>query len=211
MEKKVIYLTQQECAAAKAAPQNFLEGCEVLVIDKDCAIDDVAPVIDIAKNNTKIFTFAVVVNPNDADKFSKYVDNVAIADSEESIKHLVCAINNTLTIAGHVSICVGDYKAVFSMTGFAAASVGIAEGARGAVEAAKIALQKMNAKNSKFLIMLVETKDGNSFKLGDLSEMNNMLKEHFADSNPDIVWGTTSDNTLDEHFRVTVIASTSLV
>ena len=153
----------------------------------------------------------LIVIPND--RLSETCDSTVTADgafkmADNILRMGVQSIAELVTVPGDINLDFADVKTIMSGTGPAWMAIGTAGGDNRAVDAAK------NAINSPMLDVNISGAKGVLFNITGDSSLT--LKEvqlaadviaEVVDPEANIIFGMVTDNALEDHIRVTIIAT----
>ncbi len=153
----------------------------------------------------------LIVIPND--RLASTCDDSVTADSafkmaDNILRMGVQSIAELVTVAGEINLDFADVKSIMSGTGPAWMAIGSAGGENRAVEAAKAAI------NSPMLDVSIAGARGVLFNItGDSSltlkevQMAADVISEAVDPEANIIFGMVTDNSMENHIRVTIIAT----
>ncbi len=153
----------------------------------------------------------LIVIPND--RLASTCDETVTASSafemaDNILRMGVQSIAELVTVAGEINLDFADVKSIMSGTGPAWMAIGTAGGDNRAVDAAKAAI------NSPMLDVSIAGAKGALFNItGDSSltlrevQLAADVISEAVDPEANIIFGMVTDNTLEDHIRVTIIAT----
>jgi len=162
-------------------------------------------------------------------EMSKYVDSLLIVNNEkirEMYGDLNAAIafgmaDDVLTVAakgiaeiitkdGHINVDFADVKTVMTNSGVALMGSGEAEGENRAEDAVKSALNSPLLNNNDIVgakdILLNITSGTKYATMDEIGYINEFVQEA-SGNNADLIWGASTDETLGEKIKITIIAT----
>jgi cell division protein FtsZ len=153
----------------------------------------------------------LIVIPNDrllqiVEKRISMLDAFRIAD--DILRQGIQGITDLITIPGLINLDFADVRTVMKNAGTAMMGIGIASGENRAVEAATAAISSklLEASITGATRILVSVAGASDMGLIEVNEAAGVVTEE-ADTDANIIFGTTIDDTLDDQVRVTVIAT----
>lgn len=153
----------------------------------------------------------IIVIPND--KLLQVVDkktplNEAFRTADDVLRQGIKGISDLITVPGLINLDFADVKTIMTNQGEALMGIGIGEGEKRAVDAAKMAI------NSPLLETSIEGAKGillNITGSGDLSlfEINEAAEiiSEAADPEANIIFGSVIDENLGDRVQITVVAT----
>ncbi len=162
--------------------------------------------------NLKAHVDTIVVIPNDrlmqlVDKKTPITQAFSLAD--DVLRQGVKGISDLIALPGLVNLDFADVKSIMSNAGSALMGIGEASGDNAPVEAAKAAiaspLLETNIDGARGVLMNV-TGAEEKLSMLEVTEASESIRQA-ADSQAEIIWGASIDNTMGDTVRVTVIAT----
>jgi cell division protein FtsZ len=149
--------------------------------------------------NEKLFTIA--------EKRITLLEGFKMAD--EVLLHAIKSISDLINVPGLINLDFADVKTIMSDMGMAFMGIGVGSGENRAEEAAKKALtnpllDNISIKGAKG--MLVNITGSSSLSFMDLEGATDFIK-HKAHQEANIIFGAAIDDSLEEKFQITVIAT----
>ena len=162
--------------------------------------------------NLKQHVDTIITIPNDrlmqvVDKKTPITQAFQIAD--DVLRQGVKGISDLIAMPGLVNLDFADVQSVMSNAGSALMGIGEASGDNAAVEAAKAAIASPLLETSidgARGILLNVTGAEESLSMYEIQEASEAIHDA-ADSQANIIWGASIDNTMGDKVRVTVIAT----
>jgi len=162
--------------------------------------------------NLKQHVDTIITIPNDrlmqvVDKKTPITQAFQIAD--DVLRQGVKGISDLIAMPGLVNLDFADVQSVMSNAGSALMGIGEASGENAAVEAAKAAIASPLLETSidgARGILLNVTGAEESLSMYEIQEASEAIHDA-ADSQANIIWGASIDNTMGDTVRVTVIAT----
>lgn len=162
--------------------------------------------------NLKAHVDTIVVIPNDrlmqlVDKKTPITQAFSLAD--DVLRQGVKGISDLIALPGLVNLDFADVKSIMSDAGSALMGIGEASGDSAPVEAAKAAiaspLLETSIDGARGVLMNV-TGAEEKLSMLEVTEASESIRQA-ADSQAEIIWGASIDNTMGDTVRVTVIAT----
>ena len=162
--------------------------------------------------NLKQHVDTIITIPNDrlmqvVDKKTPITQAFQIAD--DVLRQGVKGISDLIAMPGLVNLDFADVQSVMSNAGSALMGIGEASGESAAIEAAKAAiaspLLETSIDGAKGILLNVTGAEEN-LSMYDIQEASEAIHDA-ADSQANIIWGASIDNTMGDTVRVTVIAT----
>ena len=162
--------------------------------------------------NLKQHVDTIITIPNDrlmqvVDKKTPITQAFQIAD--DVLRQGVKGISDLIAMPGLVNLDFADVQSVMSNAGSALMGIGEVSGENAAVEAAKAAIASPLLETSidgARGILLNVTGAEESLSMYEIQEASEAIHDA-ADSQANIIWGASIDNTMGDTVRVTVIAT----
>lgn len=157
----------------------------------------------------KVDTLIVVPNQRLLDIIEKNISFFdAMKRSDDVLLQGVRSISDIITSSGFINVDFADVRSVMNEAGSALMGIGEANGEDRAVEAAKQAV------NSPLLEISIDGATGVLFNviggpdlgLHEVNDAAQVISEH-VDSNANIIFGTTFDESLGDSVRITLLAT----
>lgn len=167
---------------------------------------------DMGIENLRRCVDTIITIPNDkllqiADKKMPITQAFSIAD--DVLRQSVQGISYLITKPGIVNLDFADVKTIMSNSGSALIGIGEASGEKAPVNAAKAAIESPLLETSiqgahSVLINIMGAND--ALTMFDVNEASTTIQEA-ADSEAEIMWGVSIDESLGDTVRVTIIAT----
>jgi cell division protein FtsZ len=139
--------------------------------------------------------------------------NMSLLDAfgrvDEILFHAAKGISDLIVVPGLINLDFADVKAIMAEMGMAIMGMGVASGDNRAVEAAQRAissplLEDISIHGARGV--LINITGGTNLTLHEINEASTLIHEQ-TDDEANIIFGAVIDETLDDEFRVTVIAT----
>ena len=162
--------------------------------------------------NLKQHVDTIITIPNDrlmqvVDKKTPITQAFQIAD--DVLRQGVKGISDLIALPGLVNLDFADVQSVMSNAGSALMDIGEASGEGAAIEAAKAAiaspLLETSIDGARGILLNVTGAEEN-LSMYEIQEASEAIHDA-ADSQANIIWGASIDNTMGDKVRVTVIAT----
>ena len=183
----------------ESALTNKLKDSTLVIIVTSRCTEYSAKLAFYCKSSLKLLVLGVLPDVDAAKQFAQYADSATVIGNGADVELLAVMMQKVLSVTGQVNIEIGDMRAVLSNSGLFYYGYGIAEGKERCIDAVDIAVRDIDAK-PRNIIAVVSSSQNCSFKICELTAMNSHLTEKFG--NCDLIWGTNTDNTLDQKVGV---------
>lgn len=160
----------------------------------------------------KAMADTVIVIPNDrlrglASRNATALEMFKKAD--EVLLHAVRGITDLIIMPGLVNLDFSDVRTTMSKAGLAIMGTGVASGENRAVEAAERAishplLEGVSITGARGVLMNITC--GPELTMAEMTEASDRIHSEVGDD-ADIIWGAVLDDSIENEFRVTVIAT----
>lgn len=133
----------------------------------------------------------------------------ACRKADEVLYQAVKGISDLITLEGLVNVDFADVRTIMSNMGRALMGTGVAKGANRAQAAAEMAVSSPlldDISVSGAMGVLVNIVAGSDLKMSEVHEATSFIEQQ-AHEDVNLIFGATIDETLGEHFKVTVIAT----
>lgn len=166
-----------------------------------------------------------------ADEMSKYVDALLIINNErlteiypdldflnafskadDTLSTAARSISEIITVHGYINLDFNDVDTTLRDGGTAIISTGYGEGEHRVTKALENALNSPLLKNrdiygsKKLLLNLyMSQEEGNSMSMREIAELREFVSS--IDSEVDVIWGASLDNSLGNQVKITILAS----
>jgi cell division protein FtsZ len=160
----------------------------------------------------KAMADTVIVIPNDrlrglASRNATALEMFKKAD--EVLLHAVRGITDLIMMPGLVNLDFSDVRTTMSKAGLAIMGTGVASGENRAVEAAERAishplLEGVSIAGARGVLMNITC--GPELTMAEMTEASDRIHSEVGDD-ADIIWGAVLDDSIEDEFRVTVIAT----
>lgn len=167
---------------------------------------------ELGIENLKKHVDTIITIPNDrlmqvVDKKTPITQAFSIAD--DVLRQGVKGISDLIALPGLINLDFADVKSIMSNAGSALMGIGEASGENAAVEAAKAAiaspLLETSIDGARGVLLNVTGAEENLSML-EVTEASEAI-EKAADSQANIIWGASIDDSMGDTVRVTVIAT----
>ena len=167
---------------------------------------------ELGIENLKKHVDTIITIPNDrlmqvVDKKTPITQAFSIAD--DVLRQGVKGISDLIALPGLINLDFADVKSIMSNAGSALMGIGEASGENAAVEAAKAAiaspLLETSIDGARGVLLNVTGAEEN-LSMFEVTEASEAI-EKAADSQANIIWGASIDDSMGDTVRVTVIAT----
>lgn len=163
--------------------------------------------IEELKNNVD----TLITIPNDRllemiDRKTSLLDAFKVVD--DVLQQGVQGISDLITVHGLINLDFADVKSIMQDAGSALMGIGRAKGENRAVEAAKMAIDspllEVSVEGAKGVLFNIT--GGRNMSMHEIDEAAKTITDA-VDSNANIIFGAVLDESMDDHIKITVVAT----
>jgi len=155
-------------------------------------------------------TLLVVSNDKLRDLYGNLRLGEAFAKADDILTDAAKGIAEIITVTGYVNVDFEDVKTVMSNSGVAIMGSGTANGEQRALKAVEMALSSplLNDNNIKGAsnILLYMASGAEELEMDEVAEITDFIQEE-AGLTAEIIWGSGTDDSLEDAISITVIAT----
>ena len=192
--------------------KRLIERTDMIYLVGDLNRKELTLMIAEKLQNDKILSLCLVDSAADSDyinKLKSLFDTVIINDTDnlELMFQAIRGVTDLIAVPGLVGLDFIDVKDVTSQAGEGCVGYGEASGENATVEAVKLAINsiKDKLKNAKGILLNI-LGSADSLSMMEVNEASTDIQEAVHED-AEIIWGVTSDETLDDTIKVVILAT----
>ena len=156
-------------------------------------------------------TLLVITNDKLREVYGNLTLKEAFSKADNILTTAAKGIAEIITVTGYVNIDFEDVRTVMTDSGVAIMGSALANGENRAVDAVQTALASPllndnNIEGANHILLYIASSSANEVLMDEITEITDYIQDE-AGLTAEIIWGTGTDETLDDNISVTLIAT----
>ena len=129
--------------------------------------------------------------------------------ANEILAEIICGITDLINVPGNVNLDFADIKTILASSGYAFVGIGEAEGENAFIKATQNALNSPifeKGVQNAHSVLINFTGSNDSFTMSEIIQASTLIMEN-TDSEAEIMWGTSANESFGNKVRVTILAT----